>query len=126
MNLTDGACTLARAEEWILLAGVGRPTETALALWVFMAHIRHRGRYLDEFLEFFLICICVHTVSTVAFFLIRRINVHGLILVPDFFNSELHSANLQNVSLLNFIVLNHRINANVKTWLIIEKGVSDH
>ena len=80
-----------------------------------MTHIRHRGRHLDEFLEFFFISVCVNAVRTVAFFLIWRIDIHWLILVTNFLYCELYSANLQNVPLLNFIVL-----IFVKKWLIIE------
>ena len=106
MDLTDGACALARSKERVFFAGFSDPAEAALALRINMRHVLRGGGNRDEFLEVLLIGVRKHTVSAVTFFLFwLGVHVHLLVGVSNLFDRKFYSTNFQDVSLLNFIVL---------------------
>ena len=110
MDLTDRSSALARTKERVLQASLRRPTETALALRVFMRHVLHSGGHLNELLEVFLIRVCEERVSAVALFLSRLliINFH-LICLANLLHRKLYSSNFQDVLFLNFVVLKYNL-----------------
>ena len=113
MDLADRASAFTRAEQRVLTGGLRRPTETALALRVFVTHVSHRRRHLDKLFKIFLVCVSENGVRTVAFLLLRRlINLH-LVSFTDFFDRELYPANFQDVLLLNFVILSQKLTKSV-------------
>ena len=108
MDLADRASAFARAEQRVLTGGLRRPTESALALGVFVAHVAHRRRNLDKLFKIFLVCVGEYGVSAVALLLLRRLIDLHLVSFTDFFDRELYPANFQDVLLLNFVILSQK------------------
>ena len=80
MDLTDRASTLASTEQWVFLAALSSPAETALALRIFRTHILQSSRHIDEFLELLFVSVGENTVGRVALlFFSLAIDVHRLL-----------------------------------------------
>ena len=106
MDLAHGAGALASTEEGVLDGGVGGPAETALVLGVLVRHVTESPWHLDELFKLLLVHICENAIRAVPFLLlVSLVAVHGVVRVADLLHGELDAADLQNVSLLNFIIL---------------------
>ena len=70
-----------------------------------MAHILEGGGHLDELLKLFLVLTGEDAVGAVTLLFLGAVNVHLLVGIPDFLDSEFDAANFQDILLLNFVVL---------------------
>ena len=110
MDLGHCSFTFARSEERVGFVGLRVPAEAALALGVLVAHVLHSGGHFTELFEVLIVCITENAVCAVALLLLSRaIDVHLLVGVADFFDGEFHSADFEDITLLDFIVLRETV-----------------
>lgn len=113
MDRADRTCTAATLQQGILRGSESLPAEPALVLGFVVVLVRTHDGMLN-FLELFeklVIWLVKNTVRTVAALLLWRsallvdIHVGSVGSVADLLYGELHSADLQNIFFLDFVVL---------------------
>ncbi len=113
MDRADRTCTAATLQQGILRGSESLPAEPALVLGFVVVLVRAHDGMLN-FLELFeklVIWLVKNTVRTVAALLLWRsallvdIHVGSVGSVADLLYGELHSADLQNIFFLDFVVL---------------------